>query len=81
MMNRNKMNIKKWINQDKPLENYRGSFSYSIIVTKDMQNQLKNFRQINFNPKLSMQIIYRDGLIEDFWPIWEKQEDDKKRHL
>jgi len=56
------------------LEDYKGSFFYSIVTTTYMHNRLKDFRQMNRNPELSLQILYRDGYIKDFWPEWVSKE-------
>jgi hypothetical protein len=60
--------------EDASVEDYKGAFSYFITVTDYMRNRLKDFRQINRNPELSMQVLYRDGYIKDFWPLWVRKE-------
>jgi len=54
----------------KNLENYKGSFSYSVTVTDYMRKRLEDFREINRDSELSLQVIYRDGHTKDFWPLW-----------
>lgn len=65
--------IPKWLTQQDDvasLEDYTGVFLYSIQITDYMRNRLKDFKQANRNPELSLQILYRDGYIQDFWPQW-----------
>ncbi|MFA6600703.1 MAG: radical SAM protein [Candidatus Omnitrophota bacterium] len=52
------------------LENYRGRFVYTLEVTDYIRKRLHDFQLTNRNPLLSLQILYRDGSIRDFWPIW-----------
>lgn len=56
------------------LENYKGKFFYSVVVTDYMRERLKNFKLMNRNPELSLQILYFEGLIKDFWPLWIKND-------
>lgn len=68
--------IPKWLEYgeaDIPLERHKGSFSYSVVVTDYMRNRLKNFKEMNRDTKLSLQVLYRDGYVNDFWPLWIKK--------
>ena len=65
--------IPKWLackEESLPLEDYKGLFSYSMVITDYMSNRLESFKQMNRDPELSLQILYRDGNIKDFWPQW-----------
>ena len=65
-----------WINgerNDRTLEDYNGSFNFSIVVTDYMIERLNDINRMNRNPELSLQILYRDGLIKDFWPKWIRE--------
>lgn len=53
-----------------PLENYRGEFSYSVVMTDYACNRLRTFWQMNSDPELSLQMLYRDCYSNDFWPEW-----------
>jgi hypothetical protein len=52
------------------LENYHGQFAYTLAVTDYIQQRLRDFRISNRDPVLSLQMLYRDGAIRDFWPQW-----------
>lgn len=52
------------------LEKRKGLFRYSIQVTDYMRKRLGDFMRTNRDPELSLQILYRDGYINDFWPQW-----------
>jgi len=65
--------IPRWLvskQKDMPSESYKGKFSYSIVTTSYIHDRLKSFRQMNQASELSLQILYRDGYISDFWPKW-----------
>lgn len=65
--------IPKWLASEQtsvPLENHKGLFFYTIIITDYMQRRLNDFIVMNREPELSFQILYRDGGIKDFWPQW-----------
>jgi len=70
--------IPRWLTDDKEnlhLENYKGKFPYSVAVTDYAKKRLRDFTKLNRDMGLSLQILYRDGHIKDFWPVWapEKQ--------
>lgn len=52
------------------LEKYKGTFYYSVMVSEYARDKLKGFNDFKRDPELSLQIIYRDGYIKDFWPVW-----------
>ncbi|MFH1791936.1 MAG: radical SAM protein [Candidatus Omnitrophota bacterium] len=54
----------------KTFESFRGGKIYSVAVTDYMRDRLDKFRQMNRDPELSVQVLYRDGYIKDFWPVW-----------
>lgn len=53
-----------------PLERYAGSFAYSVGMGDYALKRLSSFKDFKRDPELSLQIIYRDGYIRDFWPAW-----------
>lgn len=65
--------IPSWLSAGKagmPLEQYRGSFSYALVVTDYARKRLESFISLKRDPSLSMQILYRDGFTKDLWPSW-----------
>ena len=65
--------IPSWIENtdvDKTLNDFKGEHSYKISVTDYMKKRLLSFNDTNKDISLSLQIFYRDGYIEDFWPQW-----------
>ena len=46
---------------------------YSVVLSDYTINRLENFKKMNPDSGLALQILYRDGLINDFWPEWIKQ--------
>lgn len=53
-----------------PLGEFKGSFRYRLEVSEYQRNRLRNYALMNRDPGLSLQILYRDGTIQDFWPRW-----------
>lgn len=75
--------IPKWFAQGDrslPLENYKGLFFYSVTLTDYVRKRLESFRQMNRDPGLSLQILYRDGYIKDFWPQWVANDTKAKKN-
>lgn len=75
-----RFNIPEWLEGKKKnarLEDYQGEFSYSTVITDYMRNRLKDFRLMNRDAELSLQILYRDGYIKDFWPVWIGNREEK----
>ena len=65
--------IPKWLDRQSksnPLIKNKGIFPYSVIITDYMVNRLEGISKTNRDKTLSEQILYRDGLIKDFWPNW-----------
>lgn len=58
------------------LEDFYGSFDYRVVVTDEIKKRFQEFIRMNRDFDLSLQILYRDGIIRDFWPIWSLR--DKK---
>ncbi|MDD3375221.1 MAG: hypothetical protein PHY73_05815, partial [Candidatus Omnitrophica bacterium] len=71
-----KYDIPKWLENknNKTLKKYKGEFLYSVVVTDYAYNRVKNFYLANRDPQLSLQILFRDGDIKDFWPKWNYSE-------
>jgi len=64
--------VPKWLSSstDNSLEKYRGHFIYKTVITQYMKDRLISLNQMNKSLDLSIQILYRDGYISDFWPKW-----------
>jgi len=52
------------------LTDFARRVSYKLLATDYMRNRLKDFKVMNRDPVLSLQMLYRDGHIKDFWPAW-----------
>ena len=57
-------------NKNSPLENFFGSCEYTVKLDEKTKAVARNFTEANKDPDLSLQILYRDGNIRDFWPKW-----------
>lgn len=65
--------IPTWlISENKQIEDLKGSFKYRIEFDEAVYAKIKNFLKMNKNEELSLQILYRDGDIRDFWPRLER---------
>jgi hypothetical protein len=42
------------------------------LVRSVKKDKIDNIKTINRDPNLSLQILYRDGHIRDYWPTWHK---------
>lgn len=65
--------IPKWMsqaNEESRLENLSGLWEYTVKLDEKIKAQAKDFIQANKDSELSLQILYRDGNIRDFWPKW-----------
>lgn len=65
--------IPKWLGAGKEafsLAGKRGRFSYSVAFSQGACERLKTYSRMNKDPELSLQMLYRDGFIKDFWPQW-----------
>jgi len=75
---RQKMNLSydivNWLkdNTDQvKLTDLSGDFKYTVTTTEKARVRFQNLIEMNKDLELSVQILYRDGLTMDFWPIWE----------
>ena len=76
-----KFDIPRWLESEKEgvyLENYEGKFRYLVGMTDYIKRRFMDFMRLNRDLELSLQILYRDGYIRDFWPIWRLNEENKK---
>lgn len=53
------------------LDKYHGSFEYVINFDENLRKKASDFIKTNKEYNLSLQILYRDGNIRDFWPDWQ----------
>lgn len=54
------------------LGDFYGSFEYSVHFDKNLHVEMKKIAQMNKDEELSLQILYRDGNIREFWPKLER---------
>lgn len=52
------------------LEDFYGSYEYLVKFDEDIKRKAKDFLKMNKDAELSLQMLYRDGNIKDFWPRW-----------
>ncbi|MFX1501110.1 MAG: hypothetical protein ACFFDH_09135, partial [Promethearchaeota archaeon] len=67
--------IPEWLKNPegkKLLSEYKGLYSYKVKFSSDIRKKFNDFKDMNKDMSLSLQITYRDGLIKDFWPLWIK---------
>jgi hypothetical protein len=72
-----KYDIPKWLqNTDESLrlENFHKPYTYMVNLTRETKVEMKNLVMMNKDIELSTQILYRDGTIRDFWPVWIDRE-------
>ena len=65
--------IPKWFSEPENksrLEEFHGFFEYSVNFDEGIMKKTKDFVKTNKEPELSLQILFRDGNIRDFWPKW-----------
>jgi len=64
--------IPAWLSSDKKL--FDGDFFkpclYTVKLDANTVNRLNDLKEMNKIFELSVQILYRDGTIRDFWPKW-----------
>ena len=58
--------------EDLSLAHRRGRFNYSVALNERACERLKTYSRMNNDAELSLQMLYRDGFIKDFWPEWSK---------
>jgi radical SAM superfamily enzyme YgiQ (UPF0313 family) len=51
-------------------EKFSGKFLYDIKYAANVKKKAREFASMNKDLELSLQILYRDGNIRDFWPEW-----------
>jgi radical SAM superfamily enzyme YgiQ (UPF0313 family) len=67
--------IPAWLStshKDARLQNFVGNFIYDVTMKKESQDLLKNLGKVYGDMELQLQILYRDGAIQNFWPIWTR---------
>lgn len=52
------------------LENFQGTFSYIVKFSQDIKKRIEGTARMNKDFELSLQMLYRDGSMRDFWPLW-----------
>jgi len=66
--------IPKWLssaNEKSRLEDFFAPRAYTVVFDQNVKARAKNIVKANKDLELSLQILYRDGNIRDFWPKWE----------
>ena len=70
-----KYDIPAWLSSDKNL--FEGDFlnpcSYNVKLDSNAVKRINDLKEMNKELELSVQILYRDGTIKDFWPKWIRQ--------
>ena len=56
---------------DARLNGMEGEFVYKVILKEESLELLRNLGKVYGDVELQMQILYRDGAIQDFWPHWK----------
>lgn len=65
--------IPAWLSsENQRIEELRGSFEYRVRFDEDIRVKTRDFALMNKDEELSMQMLYRDGNIRDFWPRLER---------
>lgn len=54
----------------KLLGEFRGHFEYAVNSAESIGEKIGDFARMNKEHNLSLQTLYRDGNIRDFWPKW-----------
>ena len=52
---------------------YRKEVKYHVKFDSNIRRKVSDFIEMNKDKDLSLQILYRDGNIKDFWPKWTLQ--------
>jgi radical SAM superfamily enzyme YgiQ (UPF0313 family) len=55
------------------LEDFEDTVSYRVSHTDTSKQLFKSIIDMNKELTLSLQVLYRDGSIRDYWPVWSKQ--------
>jgi hypothetical protein len=67
--------IPRWLNDDneqKTLGDYKGPVEYRVMHKPGQKKAFEDAIHTYKDSNLSLQIIYRDGMVKDFWPHWDK---------
>ncbi|KPA16663.1 Acylneuraminate cytidylyltransferase, partial [Candidatus Magnetomorum sp. HK-1] len=67
--------IQAWLNSLEALDKFQCENDFIVYLTDETKKYFYDIIEMNKNFELSLQIIYRDGTIMDFWPIWKKIEE------
>jgi radical SAM superfamily enzyme YgiQ (UPF0313 family) len=59
-------------NSDPDIENFRATVDYLVKLPEKTLKELDNIAKMNKDLVLSLQILYRDGTIKEFWPEWHR---------
>jgi len=63
--------IPSWLNsKNMKLNCFKKFKTFKFDVSDYMKQRLESYVQMNRNKELSIQMLYRDGHIKDFWPRW-----------
>lgn len=68
-----KYNIPAWLQHTDSslrLQDFHGSYNYMVMFTDKIRSRFSDFIKMNRDYDLSLQMLYRDGHIKDFWPSW-----------
>ncbi|MBT6047189.1 MAG: radical SAM protein [Candidatus Scalindua sp.] len=57
------------------LEDFNSTCDYAVTFTDDTIKRLENIVEMNKDLILSLQILYRDGTIREYWPQWARSDD------
>ena len=70
--------IPRWlVNSDSELllKDFNSTCDYTATFTDDTIKRLKGIVEMNKDLTLSLQILYRDGTIREYWPQWARSDD------
>lgn len=70
--------IPRWLVNSDPellLKDFNSTCDYTVTFTDDTIERLKDIVEMNKDLTLSLQILYRDGTIREYWPHWVKNFD------
>ena len=67
--------IPAWLISDKKLldDNFSNLCNYTVKLDPNAVKRLDDLKEMNKSFELSVQILYRDGTMRDFWPKWIRQ--------
>ncbi len=70
--------IPRWLENTNPellFENFKRSCNYSVFFTENTIKSFDDIFSINKDLTLSLQKLYRDGTVKEYWPQWVKNVD------